>query len=104
MTAGYIRRLPDGNDDAPDEHGRHTRTVNVMHSADQYKRFNGCDQCKSMAGSRPSVSSTDPPRASTPKLTCATDPTRYAASSTPTTAIRVSITAMTGSTKPASPS
>jgi len=47
----YTYRLPDGSDDAPDEHGRHTKTVNVLHSAQQYQRFPGCEDCRSLAES-----------------------------------------------------
>lgn len=46
MSRGYTYRLPDGSADTPDENGMHTATVNVLHSAEQYKRFTGCGQCK----------------------------------------------------------
>jgi hypothetical protein len=42
-------RVPDGSDDQPDEHGRHTKTVNVLHSALELARFPGCEQCRSIA-------------------------------------------------------
>ena len=44
-----VYRLPDGSDDTPDANGRHTKTVNVLHSAEQAQRFPGCDQCRSIA-------------------------------------------------------
>jgi hypothetical protein len=42
----YLYRLPDGSNDMPDENGRHTATKNVMHSAEQSRRFTGCEQCQ----------------------------------------------------------
>jgi hypothetical protein len=45
----YIYTLPDGSDDTPDEHGNHTATVNVWHSAAQAERFPGCESCRSLA-------------------------------------------------------
>lgn len=47
----YMYRLPDGSDDTPDEHGNHTKTVNVVHSAEQYARFPGCASCRRMVQS-----------------------------------------------------
>jgi hypothetical protein len=47
--SGYLYTLPDGSDDTPDAEGRHTATVNVMHSAAQFARFPGCEQCASIA-------------------------------------------------------
>jgi hypothetical protein len=35
--------------DKPDAEGRHTATVNVMHSAANFKRFSGCEQCRHCA-------------------------------------------------------
>ena len=46
MSMSLIYTLPDGSNDAPDEHGRHAATVNVVHSAKQYQRFPGCEQCR----------------------------------------------------------
>lgn len=45
----FTYRLPDGSDDVPDEHGRHTKTVNVRHSAKDFLRFPGCEHCRSIA-------------------------------------------------------
>jgi hypothetical protein len=45
----YSYTLPDGSNDAPDEHGRHTATGSVMHSAAEFARFPGCEQCAGMA-------------------------------------------------------
>ena len=45
----FTYTLPDGRNDAPDENGCHTATVNVMHSAEQLNRFPGCEDCKSCA-------------------------------------------------------
>lgn len=42
----FAYQLPDGSDDEPDEHGRHTKTVNVLHSAAEYARFPGCAECR----------------------------------------------------------
>jgi hypothetical protein len=42
----YLYLLPDGSDDMPDADGRHTRTVNVLHSAAQFARFPGCADCR----------------------------------------------------------
>lgn len=50
-TAAYVYRLPDGSDDTPDNRGRHTKTLNVAHSAAQAKRFPGCEICTSIAES-----------------------------------------------------
>jgi len=44
-----LSALPDGRDDRPDEHGRHTKTANVTHSAAEYARFTGCPGCRAMA-------------------------------------------------------
>jgi Zn finger protein HypA/HybF involved in hydrogenase expression len=52
MTRGITYRLPDGSADQPDENGQHTATVNVLHSAEQYARFPGCPDCKSIAQSQ----------------------------------------------------
>lgn len=51
MSGTLLYRLPDGSDDIPDEHGNHTKTVNVLHSADQAARFPGCPACRSIAES-----------------------------------------------------
>jgi hypothetical protein len=45
----YTYTLPDGSCDKPDAGGRHTATRNVMHSAESYARFPGCEQCKHCA-------------------------------------------------------
>lgn len=47
----YAYRLPDGSRDTPDEHGNHTSTVNVLHSAEQARRFPGCEHCRALADS-----------------------------------------------------
>jgi hypothetical protein len=47
--SGYLYTLPDGSTDTPDDQGRHTATANVMHSAAEFARFPGCEQCASMA-------------------------------------------------------
>jgi hypothetical protein len=47
----YAYRLPDGSKDTPDAQGCHTVTVNVLHSAEQYKRFPGCEECRCIAAS-----------------------------------------------------
>lgn len=47
----YAYRLPDGSDDSPDLAGQHTKTVNVMHSAEQASRFPGCEHCRALAAS-----------------------------------------------------
>jgi hypothetical protein len=44
-----LYRRPDGSDDWPDIHGRHTKTANVLHSALQLARFPGCDTCRIIA-------------------------------------------------------
>ena len=44
-----LYRLPDGSDDWPDIYGRHTKTVNVRHSALDYARFWGCGDCRGTA-------------------------------------------------------
>jgi hypothetical protein len=46
-----IYRLPDGSDDTPDENGQHTKTINVLHSAKEAKRFWGCQGCAGCAES-----------------------------------------------------
>ena len=48
-TETYTYRVPDGSSDTPDQHGGHTATVNVMHSARSYARFPGCTSCRSIA-------------------------------------------------------
>lgn len=45
----YMYTLPDGSGDTPDASGSHTATVNVMHSAESFSRFPGCEQCRSIA-------------------------------------------------------
>lgn len=45
----FAYRLPDGSADHPDPDGNHTATVNVLHSAEQAKRFPGCASCKLVA-------------------------------------------------------
>jgi len=42
----YLYRLPDGSDDTPTPDGRHTKTAGVLHSAAQYARFPGCEECR----------------------------------------------------------
>ncbi len=48
-TGTYLYTLPSGSGDKPDAEGRHTATVNVVHSAESYKRFPGCGRCRHIA-------------------------------------------------------
>jgi hypothetical protein len=45
----HTYRLPSGQGDHPDAEGRHTAAGNVMHSAENHKRFPGCEECKHCA-------------------------------------------------------
>ena len=45
----YTYRLPDGSVDTPDANGQHTKTANVVHSAEEYERFTGCESCQRIA-------------------------------------------------------